>query len=178
MEWKITNIEKHLMPQGLNLSEILSKYNTSISEIEIALRDHVFLHKDANSGFQSQLHTQLIALFESRFNQKGCLASVAKYSPKLRLKPDVALERLDGTKRIFFEIEFRPNDFKDVVKFEIGYKYTLELGVMIMAINKNNINRAYKSMPNYFNFKKILSEYDPQFPMLLLGIDGEFSASE
>lgn len=65
-------------------------------------------------------------------------------------KADVAIGRAGHPKRIFVEIEFRPDEHKDIVKFLIGYKrQTLEIGILIVAINRDVINKSYYTMPEY-----------------------------
>jgi len=92
----------------------------------------------------------------------------------MREEPDVAAGRMDRPKKIFIEIEFRPNEHKDIVKFLIGYKkQTLELGILIVAINKKVINTDYYTMPEYKKCIQIIEQLQSDCPILVIGFDGQ-----
>jgi len=94
-----------------------------------------------------------------------------RYSPELNETADLALANGSSERRIFFEVEFRPNAEKDLVKFQIGAnRGTLAAAVLILAIDRNNINRSYYTMPEYRKFERIIEELQPNYPLLLLGV--------
>ena len=69
--------------------------------------------------------------------------------------PDVDVGRTGTNQRIFIEIEFHPSEYKDIVKFLIGHnKQTLELGILIIAMNgetKKKINKNLSDEPIYLD---------------------------
>ena len=96
------------------------------------------------------------------------------YAPMIVLKSDVGVQSKTNGKRVYIEIEFRPNEFKDIVKFQIGYKHQLELGILVVTKNRENINRRYTTMPDYKKCKNIIVALEPECPILLIGLDGEW----
>lgn len=94
-----------------------------------------------------------------------------RYSPELRETADLALAHGFSEPRIFFEVEFRPNAEKDLVKFQIGVnRGTLAAAVLVLAIDRDNINPRYYTMPEYGKFERIIHELQPGYPLLLLGL--------
>lgn len=81
---------------------------------------------------------------------------------------------MKGRRSLYFEIEFRPSVEKDLVKFHIGHRANrLSVGVLILALDRGRLNPGYTSMPEYRKFSRVISEFGPQHPLLLLGIDGD-----
>ncbi len=94
-----------------------------------------------------------------------------RYSPDLNEKADFALAHDNSKGKIFFEVEFRPNVEKDLIKFQIGAnRRTLAAAVLILAIDRENINASYSTMPEYHKFERIIQELRPSYPLLLVGI--------
>jgi hypothetical protein len=94
-----------------------------------------------------------------------------RYSPDLNETADLTLTNGSSARHIFFEVEFRPNVEKDLIKFQIGFsRGTLAAAVLILAMDRNNINRSYRTMPEYSKFERIIEDLQPNYPLLLLGI--------
>jgi hypothetical protein len=104
----------------------------------------------------------------------GTLKAVnCKYSPTLNEEADLALGSSYDGLRLFIEIEFRPNVEKDLVKFQIGANTgTLGAAILILALERSNINRGYTTMPEYSKFVKVIEELQPSYPLLMLGFKG------
>ena len=76
-----------------------------------------------------------------------------------------------------FEIEFRPNYEKDLVKFQIGANSgILAVGVMILALDRRSLNPGYTSMPEYASALRIIDALQPKYPLLIVGIRGDHEA--
>lgn len=175
MNFKISNVEHYISPPGLNVDEILNAYGTSLADMKNALKNTVFIHKNSNKGFQMDLAKQLEEHLMILFGTGGSELYVGGYSPTMREKPDVAISRKGRPKKIFIEIEFRPNEHKDIVKFLIGYKkQTLELGILIVAMNREVINKDYSTMPEYNKCIQTIEELHSDCPILVMGIDGRW----
>jgi len=175
MNFKINNVEHYASPAGLNMDEILKIYCTSLADIKKAWMDSIFVCKNHTKGFQIELHEQLGSILEKHFRDRGGQLYGGTYSPTMPEKADVAIGRTGRPKEIFIEIEFRPNVHKDIVKFLIGYKkQTLELGILIVAINRDAINKGYHTMPEYKKCVQTIGELQSDCPILVLGIDGRW----
>ena len=130
----------------MNVDNILEHYLTTCEEIKNALKECTFRHNNTEKGFQIELHEQLQDFFCQFFSTKGLSAYSMGYASMIDLESDIGVQSKTSGKRVYIEIEFRPNEFKDIVKFQIGYKNKLELGMLIVAKNRKNINRKYKHM--------------------------------
>jgi hypothetical protein len=137
-----------------------------------------FLCKDDlidTSGYQKNLARELPrhlgnTLAASNLNR---VLPDTRYSPRLKENADLAIQDISSGRKIFFEIEFRPNVEKDLIKFEIGYKCgTLEAAVLILALDRNTINSSYTTMPEFNKFVRIINELRIEYPLLVLGIAG------
>lgn len=175
MNFKISNVEHYSSRHDLNVDEILKTYGTSLADVKKAMMDVVFVHHNLTKGFQIELAEQLESVIERHFQDIGGQLYSGSYSPAMRETADVAVGRRGYSRKIFIEIEFRPNYHKDIVKFLIGYKkQTLELGVLIVAINRKVINKGYHTMPEYKKCVQTIRELQSDCPILVLGIDGRW----
>jgi hypothetical protein len=115
VNFKISNVEYYPSPTGLNIDEILKTYGTSLADIKKTMTDRIFVHHNITKGFQIELHEQLQSVFEKHFRDVGGQLYGGRYSPTMSEKSDFDVGRTDHPKRIFIEIEFRPNEHKDIV---------------------------------------------------------------
>ena len=175
MNFKISNVEHYASPPGLNIDEILNTYGTLLDDMKKVMMDAIIVQQNPAKGFQIELHEQLRSVLEYHLRDVGGQLYGGRYSPTMPEKSDVDVGRSGHPKRIFIEIEFRPNEHKDIVKFLIGYKkQTLELGVLIVAINRDVINKGYYTMPEYEKCIQTIGELQSDCPILVLGIDGRW----
>ena len=175
MNFKISNVKHYVSPPGLNVDRILNTYGTSLVDMKNAMKNKVFVHKRIDKGFQMDLAKQLEDLLKIHF-RTGEYYYMGGYSPRMREKPDVAIGREGRPKKIFIEIEFRPNEHKDIVKFLIGHKkQTLELGILIVAMNREVINKNYSTMPEYEKCVQTIEELQADCPILVMGIEGKWA---
>lgn len=174
MNFKITDIEHYASSDLTKIDNMLGGYGASLQEIENTLKSHTFVHHHINDGFQMDLAEQLTNLLKNFFrsNLKNSIYSNKRYSEDVDFRPDIAVGNEENKKAIFIEIEFRPNECKDIIKFQIGHKYgTLALGVLITAKKRTNINPTYTTMPEFSKCKGIISALRPECPILLIGLD-------
>ena len=179
MNFKIVDIETHVSPGNLNVDDTLAHYFTTCEEIKNALKECTFQHKNIERGFQIELHEQLEDFFTNFFSAKGLSTYITGYARTIRLESDVAIQSKTSGKSLYIEIEFRPNVYKDIVKFLIGHKrQILELGILIVAINRKIIKEGYTTMPQYKKCIQIVEELQSDCPILVLGIDGSWVPTE
>ena len=176
MTFKISNVEHYVSPSGLNVDEILNAYGSSLTDMKKTMMDAELVHRNRTKGFQIELAEQLKSVLERHFRGLGGqLYSGSGYSPAMRETADVAVSRRGYSKKIFIEIEFRPNEHKDIVKFLIAYRNgSLDLGILIVAKDWEKINPTYHTMPIYDKCKLIITELRDECPMLLMGLDGQW----
>lgn len=181
LNFKISNVEHHISPREWKVDGILNTYGTSLDNMKKVIKDAVFVHRNLTQEFQIELAEQLKSVFEKHFQDMGMQLYGIGYSPTRRLTPDVEVGQKGRQKRIFIEIEFRPDgEYKDIIKFQIGYKkQTLELGILIAAMNKETmkvINRKYP--PIYEKGIQTIEELCSDCPILVIGFDGQMISNE
>ena len=180
MGFLITNVETFKHPADQNaVDDLLSQYKTTVSEISDALRARPFEGESVNQGFQKRLASQLETFFAAFFEPKGFSVQSTgygiRYSHRIDLRADSVVRDQTRDKALFIEIEFRPtNHQNDILKFEIGHKNNLtELAILLVALDRDSINHGYTTMPEFKDCKKLIVEFEPRCPILLLGIDGQ-----
>ena len=181
MDFKITDVAFYKHPPNTTIvDDILVAYGASLAEIRQALRTYDFVRQKTYQGFQIELGKQLGNLFADLFENKGLRVYTqpreARYSPTIDLRADLVVKGPAHARGIYIEIEFRPNEYKDIVKFEIGHRRRLmELGILVVAQHREHINPDYTTMPEFVRCAKLVAELEPRCPVLLIGIDGEAS---
>lgn len=146
------------------------------NEIEDVLKNGRYIYSNTE-GFHDQLEDYLEKFFES----KGLFLSLWKqYHDKFHLKADVVVQKnTTPGKRIYLEIEFRDKgQYLDIVKFQIGYKRDLDLGVLIVAKNKKNLKYAYRTVIEFQSCRDTLAALEVECPILLIGFDGKWESQE
>ena len=173
MALHIVEVRHHCWPDEPAVAVALAPFSLSTDRLVAELRSCVHTPAAYQQGGLQQYLADTIKrhLQNTLTSSYGLSLASDRYSPKLNESADLALARDSSGKRIFFEVEFRPNVEKDLVKFQIGEnRGTLAAAVLILAIDRTNINRAYSTMPEYDKFERIIQELRPSYPLVLLGI--------
>jgi hypothetical protein len=177
MPYVITEVKSEYWPAKAKVEKKLKAFGLSVDRI-IKVGDKYSYPAPAKPGVGFQLdlgpglQEHIVATAgKARLSEK----SLHYYSTKLKFKADLAFfgrNGIDG--RMFVEIEFRPNIEKDLVKFHIGAKAkTLAVAVLIVTINRKCVNANYTTMPEFARSERVIEEFDPDYPLLLLGFRGE-----
>jgi hypothetical protein len=184
MNFKISNVEHYTSSRELNVDEILKTYGTSLANIKKTMTDAVFVYRNLTEGFQKELAKQLKTAIEKHFQEvREQLYYGGRYSPTMRETPDVAVGLKEHSKKIFIEIEFHPSEYKDIVKFLIGYKMqTLELAILIVPIDRKTITKyspgRYGTMTEFRKCVQIVKELQPDCPIWIMGFEGKWDIVE
>ena len=176
MQFKVTTVEHHCWPSPRQVEQALGSFDLTIENIKATLEMFQQSFDDHQSGgFQKYLADALEAYLKAMITQrKGLRSANTRYSPRLNEKADLAFGREYDGSRAFVEIEFRPNVEKDLIKFQIGANCnTLAIGILVLAMSRNDINPGYTTMPEYEKFLRVIEELGPNYPVLLLGFRGE-----
>lgn len=179
MSFRIQNVKLYESPPGSRtVRDVLRTYGTTPSSVVRELKRLDFRRRNPKQGLQIELSKRLQDLLARSFQKKGLSVYTkgrqCRYSDAIDLRADLAVKRGEDRRGIYVEIEFRPNIYKDLVKFEIGHRSRLvELGVMVVAQNRNHINRRYTTMPEFSKCSEIIEALKPKCPILLIGIDSK-----
>lgn len=173
----IQEIELFFWPTKEIIEKSLKKWNTSPQEIKDFLFGKQLDKNKKNKGFQIELAENLRKLLDDHFRSKNnvTMCTDHRYIPTMNEKADLVIGHKEFSKKIFVEIEFRPNEHKDLIKFLIGHKHQmLELGILIVTIERKAINPNYSTMPEYKKVVKTIEALQPDCPVMVIGIDGQF----
>lgn len=173
MAIRIVEIRHRCWPDEAGVAAALAPFALSADGLVAALGSCVHAATPHQTGGLQQYLADTIGrhLRTSLTGSSGLSLANDRYSPELNESADLALAHNFSDPRVFFEVEFRPNAEKDLVKFQIGKnRGTLAAAVLILAIDRGNINAAYHTMPEYGKFERIIQELQPAYPLVLLGI--------
>ena len=176
MAFKITDVTAEMFPTREAVVAALEPYQLSPANIEQQIHQFVCSsQREPGKGYQQYLAPELERYLRDTFTKQGRLKTKSnKYCSELNENADLVLGSDDVELRIYFEIEFRPNVEKDLVKFQIGCNSNrLGAAVLILANNRKEINPDYSTMPEFHKFVRVIRLLNPSYPLLLLGISGE-----
>ena len=175
MAFCLTDVKAAFFPTEAHIAGALKQFGLPESKIRAAVQKFVCqAAPDPVRGYQQEIAHDLQKHLERLLTTgRQLFASRAKYSPNLNEKSDLTISRNGCEKRIYFEIEFRPNVEKDLVKFQIGANTgSLAVAVLILAVDRNTINTRYITMPEFGKFERLIRELKPSYPLVLYGIVG------
>ena len=179
MPFRVVTVDLRCWPEDSVVDSAISSLGLSAAGLGHMLGG--FVHSELerpDRGFQQDLAESIERHLRTCLTTNGLVIASTRYSLRLNEEADFAVARSYGGPRVFFEVEFRPNVEKDLVKFQIGANAeTLILGVLILAIDRNNINPRYKTMPEFSKFTRVIDELRPSYPLLMLGFRGTREAS-
>ena len=120
---------------------------------------------------QTELSNRIVAKFKETDVHFTDDADEIRCHPQLNYKYDGVF--ISDTVRIGLEIQFRPDFLKDLTRFQIGFHSNrIKAIIYIVAINRNNINPNYTSMPQYNRVVDHLNQFGwLQIPVLVVGIN-------
>jgi hypothetical protein len=176
MAYFITKSEISIYPSVEQVDTYLNQFGMSHMTIKNFIDNFVCPDEIVDSyGYQQSIAAELANKLKSEFAfENGLTPTSNLYSPNLNEQADVVLKKEPHQSKIYFELEFRPNFEKDLVKFQIGSNNkNLGLGVLIVALNRNSINSSYSTMPEFSKVKRVIDQLKPIYPLLLIGIEGE-----
>lgn len=178
MAYCISEVRHTEFPVEGAVDSVLASLGLPLDDLLAAFRSYVCpTVPRAGRGYQMELAEHLERYLEIKLSRDGLRPSRSRheltYSPALNQHADFGLVHVSSNRRVLFEIEFRPNYEKDLVKFQVGVnREVMAVGVMVVAINRKSVNAAYTTMPEYAAVSKVLHELRPGYPLLLIGLRG------
>jgi len=176
MAFKITNVKATFFPSEEAVASALNTFGLPAERFGEALDGFVCSAPVvASRGYQQDLAAGLEAHLGSVAFGNGITVSWDRtYSEALNERADVTFASNGHKQRVFVEIEFRPNVEKDLVNFQIGHNAgRLAAAILILACDRNEINAAYTTMPEFWKFVGVIRELRPGYPLMVCGIGGE-----
>lgn len=164
-------VDAALNPLGLTLDEVIGAFRGYICPIA----------PTAGRGYQADLADDIKGYLERSLPRDGLRATrnrqFLSYSRALSEHADLGLVHERTNRIVFFEVEFRPNFEKDLVKFQIGAgEGTLAAAIMVLSIDPKSIDATFATMPSYEAVTKVLDALKPSYPLVAIGLRGSHAA--
>jgi hypothetical protein len=174
MVYRVSDVTLAEFPSAGHVDQALAEFGVTANDIRSAILGFT-CQEDlrVGEGYQQHLAHHLEHHLGAFLRTKpGVSATSSRYSDSLGEKADLAILGRSGG-GLYVEIEFRPNVEKDLAKFQIGHHSgRLSVGILVLAINRANVNPGYTTMPEFAKFVRVIPEFRPLHPLLLIGIDG------
>ena len=181
MLFQICKTLSRSFPKPSSARNALKKFNVNDTKL-LSFFENFTCDSSLDDGlgraFQWNLSKRIVEeLDEWLKSNQGLVSAPQQYSKNFRERADLAKTRSPRKDRIFVEVEFRPNIEKDLVKFQIGWNAkTLGVAVLVVAIDRKTINGKYATMPEYDKVLRIVEALNPQYPLLLIGVNGKMAS--
>jgi hypothetical protein len=175
MTLRITGTEAFLWPDDAALSAALGAFGLQTNDLASAL-----LAFSDNTDPTIRRYTEAVAgnladHLATTLIRNGLRATTRqltnRYSPGLDHHADLVIARHAAEQRLYFEIEFRPNFEKDLVKFRVGHLVgRLAAGILIVALDRRTIRGSYTTMPEFGSVVTMIRQFRPDHPVAVLGM--------
>jgi hypothetical protein len=164
-------VNKALAPLGLSLDEVVAAFRGYICPIA----------PTSGKGYQADLADDIKGYLEKTLPRDGLRATRNKqflaYSRALNEHADFGLIHERSNRIVFFEVEFRPNFERDLIKFQIGAgEGTLAAAVMVLSIDPKSIDATFSTMPSYESVTRVIEALAPSYPLIAIGLRGSHAA--
>ena len=160
-----------LTPLGLSLDDLVAAFRGYICPIAPA----------AGRGYGSDLAEDIKGYLEKTLERDGLRPTrnrqYLSYSRSLSTHADFGLMHDRSNRAVFFEIGFRPNYERDLLKFQIGASEgMMACGVLVLSIDPKSIDAALGTMPSYDEVIRVLEVLRPTYPLIVVGLRGSHAA--
>jgi hypothetical protein len=177
MTFRVTATRSFGWPDDTRVAAALQEFGLHVNALESSLLSF----SDETDPFIKRYTEVLAANLADHLSQslgQGVLRATTRqvtnrYCAGMDHHADLVLARAGTDRRLFFEIEFRPNFEKDLVKFRVGANSgRLAAGVLVVALDRRAVRGSYTTMPEFASVVCVVREFRPDHPLLVLGIEG------
>jgi len=160
-------VQASINPLGLTLDGLIDAFRGYVCPIS----------PNAGRGFQTELAEDLKGYLERMLKRDSLRPTrnrrFLSYSRALNEHADFGLIHETSNRVIFFEVEFRPNYEKNLIKFQIGASEgILAAAVMVLPIDPKAIDATFATMPSYDAVTKVTEALRPSYPLVVIGLRG------
>ena len=182
MPYCISEVRHREFPGSNAVSAAFSPLGLSLDDVVGAFRGYICpLSPTTGRGYLSDLAEDIKGYLEKTLARDGLRPTRNKqflsYSRTLNDHADFGLIHDRSNRTVFFEVEFRPNFERDLVKFQIGAgEGTLAAAVMVTSIDPKSIDAMFATMPSYESVTKLVEALKPTYPLIVVGLRGAHAA--
>src|SRR6267142_3429164 len=164
MTFRIAVTRDFAWPDEPAVAKVLESFGMSIDALHSTLRSFTDQTDSDAIRYTKTLATNISDYLRHSLARNGIRATTRqttnRYSTGMEHHADLVLAQPSTERRLFFEIEFRPNFEKDLVKFGIGNNAgRLAAGVIIVAIDRRQIRGSYTTMPEFDSVVSVVSHF-------------------
>lgn len=182
MPYCISEVRHREFPSATAVSAALAPLGLSLDEVIAAFRGYICpIAPSTGRGYQADLADHIKGYLEQSLARDGLRPTrnrqFLSYSRALNEHADFGLIHERSNRIVFFEVEFRPNFERDLVKFQIGAgEGTLAVAVMVLSIDPKSIDATFATMPSYESVTKVIEALRPTYPLIAIGLRGSHAA--
>jgi hypothetical protein len=182
MPYCISEVRHREFPGANAVSAALTPLGLSLEEVVAAFRGYICpLAPTTGRGYVGDLADDIKGYLEKTLARDGLRPTRNKqfltYSRALNEHADFGLIHERSNRTIFFEVEFRPNFERDLIKFQIGAgEGTLAAAVMVTSIDPKSIDAIFDNMPSYESVTRVVEALRPSYPLIVVGLRGSHAA--
>lgn len=182
MAYCISEVRHREFPNAGAVAAAIAPLGLSLDELLAAFRGYICpITPTTGRGFQVDLAEDLKEYLGKTLPREGFHATRLQhdlaYSRTLTDHAEFGLVHEGSNRRVFFEIEFRPNFERDLIRFQIAAgEGLLAAAVMVLAIDPKSIDAAHTTMPAYDAVTKVIDALRPSYPLVLIGLRGSHAA--
>lgn len=182
MPYCISEVRHREFPSASAVSAALAPLGLSLDEVLAAFRGYICpVAPTTGRGYQADLADHIKGYLEQSLARDGLRPTRHKqflsYSSALNESADFGLIHERSNRTVFFEVEFRPNFERDLLKFQIGAgEGKLAAAVMVLSIDPKSIDTTFATMPSYDSVTRLIEVLKPPYPLVAIGLRGSHAA--
>lgn len=182
MPYCISEVRHREFPSANAVSAALAPLGLSLDDVIAAFRGYICpIAPSTGRGYQADLADHIKGYLEQSLARDGLRPTRNKqflsYSSALNEHADFGLIHERSNRTVFFEVEFRPNFERDLIKFQIAAREgRLAAAVMVLSIDPKSIDTTFATMPSYEAVTRVVEVLQPSYPLLAIGLRGSHAA--
>jgi hypothetical protein len=182
MPYCISEVRHREFPDARTVSAALNPLGLSPDDVLAPFRNYICpLSPTTGRGYQADLAEDLKAYLEKALLREGLRPTRNRqflaYSRVLNDRADFGVIHERSNRTIFFEVEFRPNYERDLLKFQIGAaEGTLAAAVMVLSTEPKSVDATFATMPSYEAVTKVIEVLRPSYPLIVIGLRGSHAS--
>lgn len=182
MPYCISEVRHREFPDASTVSAALNSLGLSLDDILVPFRGYICpLSPSTSKGYLADLAEDLKGYLEKALPRDGLRPTRNRqflaYSRALNYHADFGLIHERSNRAIFFEVEFRLNYERDLLKFQIGAtEGTLAAAVMVLSIDPKSIDSAFATMPSFETVTKVIDALRVSYPLIAIGLRGSHAS--
>lgn len=178
----ISEVRHREFPSAAAVASALTALGLSLDDVVGAFRGYICpVVPAAGRGYGFDLAEDIKGYLERALQRDGVRATrnrqFLSYSRSLGEHADFGLIHERSNRAVFFEIGFRPNYERDLLKFQIGASEgTLACAVMVLSMEPKSIDATFGTMASYDEVTRVLDVLRPSYPLVAIGLRGSHAA--